>query len=174
VNVEIGKLSLHLPSGACSIWGFVRGEEGNAESGTTLFRERPVALGGAIRLFEGLDPMRHSTNPGPIFDLRVEPPGFDRHGFDWAGRSTSDAQAAAQRHGFTAVTREAAAEVLIALGYQVRPRRDPATGRANFHDALWSEQADGLTWHVRESLEGTRFTYERCVFLTRALPEPSI
>jgi hypothetical protein len=27
---------------------------------------------------------------------------------------------------------------------------------------------------VRESLEGTRFTYERCVFLTRALPEPSI
>jgi hypothetical protein len=162
----IGKLSLHLPSGTAFIGGFTLAGDGSPEVGGVLLADAPVEMGGTLRLNKGLDPMRRSTTRGPVVDLRVEPPGFDRHGFDWAGLTTADAATRAADFGWRTVTRREAAKVLIATGYRIPPRRDQ-DGTPHFHTVLWEDQVDDLTWHVREAFDGTRFTYERCVFVCR-------
>lgn len=167
--IEIGHMFLHLPTCAAGIHGFVRGEDGGPDVGGTMRRMLPVGEGGTIRLFEGLDPMRHSTTTGPVVDVRHERPGFDRHGFDWAQRSTSDVQAAAQKLGWRPVTRRKTAALLTQIGYQLHPRRD-ADGRPHFHNVLWTDHIDDLTWHVRESFDGKPFTHTRCTFVVREVP----
>lgn len=164
--VEVGRLWLHLYTGAASVDGFARLPEGGPEVGGTMRRDRPVGEGGTERLFEGLDPTRRSTTTGPIYDMRTEPAGFDSHGFDWAGRCTSDVQAEAERRGWRVVTRAEAGQRLLELGYRLRPRHD-GDGRRHFHDVLWLDQLDGLTWHVRESVDGFRHTSQRCAFVVR-------
>lgn len=159
---------LHLTSGRAAIHGFVIGTDGSPHCGGPAQRTLPVAMGGTMLLFEGLDPMRNSPNPGPVFDLRHEPPAFDSHGFDWAGRTTTDMYAKAASYGWRMLTRRQAAELLVALGYAIPPRRAP-DGAAHFHSVLWDDQIDGLTWHVRESWEGFRFVYGRSVFVYREL-----
>lgn len=162
---QIGRLWLHLPSGGAGVSDIV-GPGGRA--GT---RPDAARVGGAEKLFEGLDPMRNSTTVGPVFDLRYEPPGFDNHGFDWAQRSTSDVQAEAERRGWEVITRRVAAQTLTGLGYLVPPRRDEE-GRPHFHVVLWSDQVDELTWHVPEQLEGSRIVYQRCAFVRRKSTAP--
>lgn len=159
---------LHLPSGAAGIHGFVKGGGDIPETGGNLRRERSIRDGGSISLFEGLDPMRHSITAGPIFDLRTEPPGFDRYGFDWAQRSTSDVHGAAAQQGWEVISRREAAEILIRSGYVVPPRRE-TDGTPHFHSVLWLDQVDDLTWYVRESFDGKRFTFERTAFVRREI-----
>jgi len=152
VSIKVGLLSLHLPTGATTISGFVRGDTGAPEFGSPTFRARPVAEGGRITLHEGLYP------------LRFEARGFDSHGFGWAGRAISDAQADAAALGWQVITRWQAAEVLAMAGYTV-PARYDATGRPNFHTVLWDDQADNLTWHLREGHDRHRFKVGRVAFV---------
>lgn len=167
--IEIGRLWLHLPTGRAGIVGFVRNAHGGPDCGPLMRRDRPVHEGGHQTLFEGLDPVRPGASTGVIVDLRTEPPRFDTHGFNWAGRTTSDAQAAAERLGWQTITRTRAAELLHEAGYTLHERTGP-DGTRYFHDELYLDQVDGLTWHVRESIDGTRFVSERCVFVTREIP----
>ncbi|WP_158892712.1 hypothetical protein [Amycolatopsis anabasis] len=163
---EIGEMWLHLPSGGAGIHGFVPDSDGGPVTGGVVREHVPVSQGGSIRLFHGLDPHEFDPQPGPIIDLRLSPRRFDRYGFNWAQRATTDVQAEAERRGWRTITRAHAVRVLTELGYHVHPRRD-ANGRPFFHDVIYRDQADDLTWHVRESLDGTRFTWERCVFVLR-------
>jgi len=162
--VSVGLLTLHLRTGATTILGFVCGKNGAPEFGSPMFRARPVAEGGRITLHEGLDPMRRSTTTGPVVELRFEPRGFDSHGFDWAGRATSDAQADAAARGWQVITRWQAAQALTTAGYTV-PSRFDTTGRPNFHTVLWEDQADNLTWHLQEGQDGRRFDAGRAAFV---------
>lgn len=172
MNIEMGLLSLHLPSGHCFISGFVQSDAGSAEIGGTMRSHLPIGDGGTLVLNEGLDPMRNSTTTGIVIDLRYEPPGFDNYGFDWAHYTTCDAQADADWHGFATLSRRQAADVLRWLGYRVRPQRDPDTGAAMFHDVLWQDQIDDLTWHVPDNIDGYRYTTVRHVFVLREHPGP--
>ncbi len=168
--IEIGRMWLHLPTGRASIAGFVRNDHGGPQVGSTVSRAGlPVHQGGHQDLFEALDPTPIGASTGLVADLRAEPPRFDDHGFNWAHRTTADVQAEAERHGWQIITRAHAAELLSQIGYTLHPRVGE-DGTRYFHDELWLDQADGLTWHVRESIDGTRFTFERSTFVMREIP----
>lgn len=150
-QAALARLWLHLPSGTAGLTRAVEpAEPGTVAAGPVLLHAADDSGPGGNRLFDGLYPR-----------------DFDRHGFGWAGRATSDVQAAAKARGWMVVSRREAARWLLSAGWVVPPRRD-GDGRCRFHDMLWEDQVDDLTWHVRESWDGAvRFVYERSVFVRR-------
>lgn len=162
---EIGLMDLHLPTGRARITGMTPGDDATTpEAGPKTWEALPVAMGGAMVLFEGLDPTRNFTSTGPVVDLRYEVPAFDNYGFNWAGRSTSDVAAKAAEYGWQIITRRDAADLLTARGYVIPPRRGQ---HRKFHSVLWNDQVDDRTWYVPESSDGYRYVYLRSAFVVR-------
>lgn len=167
---EFGLMYLHLPTGDARIRGIVPGDDAvTPEIGPKMWDALPVALGGGMLLFEGLDPMRNSTTTGPVVDLRHEPPAFDSYGFDWAGRSTSDVAAKAAEYGWRVITRVDAAELLAERGFVVPARYGQHAGTQPgwMHSVLWDDQVDDRTWYVPESSTGFRYVHTRSAFVAR-------
>lgn len=162
---EIGLMSLHLPTGHARITGTTPGDDATTpEIGPKTWERLPVAMGGSLLLFDGLDPTRNFTATGSIIDLRHQPPAFDNYGFNWAGRSTSDVAAKAGQYGWRVITRLDAAALLSERGYTIPPRRGP---RAKVHSVLWEDEIDDRTWYVPESSDGFRYVYVRNAFVAR-------
>jgi hypothetical protein len=128
-------------------------------------------MGGSWQLFEGLPPTGRPSAPDTAEDLRLDWCGFDHHGFSWAGVTTSDASAKAERLGWRVITRRQAAVLFTELGYYI-PDRDQPDSRRYWSSALWKDQCDDLTWHVPERIDGHRFTSDRHVFVSRGAPKP--
>lgn len=170
---DVGRIQLHLPSGAATIHGFIRGIDATPVPGEKTHSGHPVWMGGSWRLFEGLPPMRRRADVAPVVDLRYGLRGFDHYGFGWAGVTTSDVSAKAERLGWRLITRRQAAALLAELGYHIPPRHS-SDGTPYVAAVLWDDQLDDLTWHVSEAVDGFRFTYERSVFVCRDAPEPLI
>lgn len=172
-SFEVGRLRLRLPTGAATIEGFVRGQHGIPVLGPGVSSRRPVWMGGAWTLFRGLPPTRSCFLSGTVVRLASEWRQFDSHGFSWAGVSTSDASAKAERLGWQLLTRCQAAALLTELGYQI-PSRHGSHNQRYGESVLWTDQLDNLTWHIPEAVDGHRYVDERDVFVSRDAPQPLI